>query len=90
MFFVNVNGGIAYLKYDQIEKNVLELKETYVPISSRNRGVASELVTYTMNYANARDYKVLPTCPFVKLYLKKNPKYQDIIVDRKQHLSHLN
>ena len=89
MFFVKVNGGIAYLKYDQVEKKVMELNETYVPISSRKRGVATELVTFVMNYANAREYEVLPTFPFVKHFLKKNSKYQDIIIDKKQHLPHL-
>jgi hypothetical protein len=82
MFFVKVIGGVAYLRYDEPENSVLDLRETYVPLSSRNKGITSELVKYGMEYAKIRDLKIIPSCPFVQSYISKNPRYRKLTASK--------
>jgi uncharacterized protein len=72
LFYVRVNGGNAYLKYEKPSNEVLDFKETYVPKSSRGKGVASGLAAYALKYADSKNLNVTPTCPFVKRFIKKN------------------
>ncbi len=78
MFYVNVEGGSAYIKYAQPQDNVLDIKETFVPEPSRDKGVATELVSFAMDYAKSKNYKVTPTCPFVQSFVDDNPRYKDM------------
>lgn len=79
IFFVRVKGGNAYLKYEKPKEDVLDYKETYVPESSRNQGVASGLVKYALEYANSRNLSVTPSCPFVSNFIEKNPEYKSTL-----------
>ena len=71
MFFIKLNGGAAHLKYDKPKENVVNIKETYVPTSARNLGLASQLVKHTIKLANSQNQKVVASCPFAADYMKK-------------------
>lgn len=79
MFFVKVNGGHAWLKYDKPKEDVLDYKETYVPTSSRNKGVGSRLVAHALDYANDQKLNVEPSCPFVNTFIEKHPEYENVL-----------
>lgn len=79
MFFVMVKGGAAYLKYEQPKINILDIKETYVPAASRSNGVAEELVDHVLKYAESKNYRIIPSCPFAKSYTDKNHKYEEVL-----------
>lgn len=81
MFFVRVPGGVAFLKYKKPSEHLIEYFETYVPSSSRKRGVAGELVKHGLEYAKSRNLEVYPTCPFVKKFISKNPEYKPVLHD---------
>ncbi|KAA9394256.1 N-acetyltransferase [Kocuria coralli] len=44
----------------------------------RNRGLASQLVRFAMETAREHDRKVIPSCPYIQVWLRKNPDYQDL------------
>ncbi len=79
MFFVMVNGGAAYLKYDHPSQEILDIKEIYIPNSSRNKRVAEELIVHTMNYAHSKNFRVIPSCSFTKAFFKKNPGHVKVM-----------
>ena len=79
MFFVKVTGGIAYLKYRKPSENLIEYYETYVPSSSRNRGIGSELVKFGINYAKTHNLVIRPSCRFFQTYLEYHPQHKDML-----------
>ncbi len=81
MFVVKLNGGAARLKYNRPEKDVWEMKETYVPESFRNNGVAGQIVEHALDHAKRQNIKVIPTCPFVENYIDKHPRYEGLVLE---------
>jgi hypothetical protein len=79
MFYVKVKDGIAYIKYRWSEQEVIEYRETYVPVSSRDRGIASELASHAIDFANLRNLKIKPQCSFVRDYINKHPEYKNLV-----------
>jgi len=82
MFISKVLGGAARLSYAQPHDHVLEFVETYVPKASRDKGVATSLVEYAFSYAQERDFVVIPTCSFVRHFLKVNDGYEDLMAGK--------
>jgi hypothetical protein len=81
LFHAPVDGGDAWLSYEIISHNLIELKKTFVPEDSRNEGVAAELAGKALDFARNEEYKVKPTCNFVQKYLDDNPNYEDLITE---------
>ncbi|NKE08408.1 MULTISPECIES: GNAT family N-acetyltransferase [Kocuria] len=44
----------------------------------RNQGLAAELVRFTMDAAAEAGFKVIPTCPYIRVWLRKNSDYQHL------------
>ena len=72
MFYIKLNGSAAHLKYDKPKENIIDIKETYVPSSARQIGLASQLVKHTIQLAKSQNKKVTASCPFAKDYMKKH------------------
>ncbi len=82
-FYIQVNGKRARLKYQMKDENTIEYVSTFVPEEYRGKSLASELVSYGLNYARENKLKVIPTCPYVKEYLDKNKKeFEDIEIEK--------
>jgi uncharacterized protein len=79
-FVADVGGKTAYITYRQIDEQLLELDHTYVPKETRGGGVASELTVHALEYARARGYRVVPSCPFVAAYIQRHPEYRELRV----------
>lgn len=41
----------------------------------RGRGVAGKLVEVALNYAQEKSLRVIPMCPYVSAYIRRNPQY---------------
>jgi uncharacterized protein len=72
------DGEIAKLEYRWL-KGSMVLMHTLVPVSQRGKGIGAELVKYVLDYARSQNLKIIVYCPFVELYLKKHPEYNDLI-----------
>ena len=80
LFFVKVKGGNAEISYEKHADNYLDLTHTYVPEASRGFGIASTLAEYVLNFAAQNQYKVKPSCPFIRDFINKNPDYQPLVI----------
>ncbi len=78
-FAVRLDHKIAYLSYEDRGNNVLDYAHTYVPEEYRNRGIASKLTRYALDWARENGYSIIPSCSFVEDYIHKNPEYGDIV-----------
>jgi predicted GNAT family acetyltransferase len=75
------DGEIARMDYRWL-KGAMVLMHTVVPVTYRGNGIGAELARYVLDHARSQGLKVIVYCPFVELYLKKHPEYNDIVTHR--------
>jgi predicted GNAT family acetyltransferase len=78
-FEVNQDGEKAVLQYRFLD-DMIWLMHTEVPISLEGKGIASALAQYGLEWAKENQKKVKVICPFVAIYLKRHPEYNEIVV----------
>ena len=78
-FELDADGVTAFMNY-KLSGTVLTLNHTETPVKARGRGIASKLVEAVLNEARARGLKIVPRCPFVRVYLAKHPDYSDLVL----------
>ncbi len=66
---------IAYVQYKIHGKDML-FTHTIVPKELEGKGIGSTLVKHALDYALVNNYKIVPICPFVKVYVERHPEYQ--------------
>lgn len=78
-FFAVKNSKECDLKYRKINDNTLDYYSTYVPDELRNQGIAGKITAYALQYAKDNNYRVIPSCPYVKNYIDAHPEYQTLL-----------
>jgi predicted GNAT family acetyltransferase len=73
-FVVRLEGEDADLVYSRINSKLIDLQHTYVPESGRGHGVAEALAVAAFAYAREQGLRVVPTCPFVRRWLRHHPE----------------
>jgi predicted GNAT family acetyltransferase len=73
--FTVQDGRKAEVEYE-LKDGTLDIIHTYVPEPLEGRGIASQLVQYTYDYALQQKLKLAATCSYAKGWLKKHPDYQ--------------
>ncbi|MCH7770967.1 MAG: N-acetyltransferase [Bacteroidetes bacterium] len=58
---------------------MIRLIFTFTPPKSRGKGIAKIVVEYAFNYAKENNLKVIPTCSYVKAFVKRNDNYKDLL-----------
>jgi predicted GNAT family acetyltransferase len=71
-FVVHVDGDEAELAYTMAGPALIDLQHTYVPASARGQGIAEALAEAAFEYAREREYRVVPSCPFVRMWLRRH------------------
>ena len=71
--------GPAYLTYEPLDDDVLDLRHTIVPESAQGRGVGTALVEAAFAHARAEGLRLVPTCPFVAEWLAEHPEAADVV-----------
>lgn len=69
----------AFLSYTRREAGPLDLQHTVVPPEHQDRGVGTALVEHALRYARDHDHRVVPTCAFVRAYLRDHPEQGDVV-----------
>lgn len=77
-FSAPVEGGEAYLAYRE-SGDVLDFYYTFVSPALRGGGLAAEVTRAGFEYARAEGKKVRPTCPYVGTFVKRNPRYAELL-----------
>jgi uncharacterized protein len=78
-FEVHEDGELAVLQY-RFHENQIWLMHTEVPEKLEGKGIASALAHYGLEWAKENQIKVKVICPYVAVYLKRHPEYNEIIV----------
>ncbi|KTD22917.1 GNAT family N-acetyltransferase [Legionella israelensis] len=79
-FYVEIDNKESELKYKKVDEKTLDYFTTFVPADQRGQGIAAKITDFALRYAKKNNYKVLPTCPFVKNYIDNHPEYKDLVV----------
>jgi hypothetical protein len=78
-FVIDLEGATALLQYRELDAGTLDFCHTFVPVALRGGGIASQLTEHALRYARQRGYKVVPSCPFVAVYIERHPEYRDLL-----------
>lgn len=73
------NNIIVKATFPFINENVVNVNHTFVDPKLRGQGIASILMHEVIQYAKKMNYKIVATCPYAVVWLKKHKEYQDMI-----------
>jgi predicted GNAT family acetyltransferase len=71
--------GVAMLKYHYDRDGSLSLDHTEVPSARRHHGIAARLAEAAMDFARARNLRVISVCPYVIAYLEEHPELAPLV-----------
>ncbi len=78
-FSLDTDHGPAYVQYRKPDEKTLDLVSTFTPSEERGGGLAAKVVKGALEFARENEMKIVPTCPYVPVYLKRHPEYQDLV-----------
>ncbi len=74
----DVDGGEA-LAFYRLADGVMTFTHTEVPAPLRGRGLGSQMMRAVLQDVRAQGLKVVPRCPFVADYIRRNPEFTDLL-----------
>lgn len=79
-FVAVVEDKTAMLKYSvSANGKTLDYYSTFVPPELRGRHVGEDMVKVALDYAKDNNYRIIPTCSFVKTYIDRHSEYKGIL-----------
>jgi predicted GNAT family acetyltransferase len=78
-FVVHLDDGDAELTYSPAGEKLIDVQHTFVPPSGRGEGVADSLAQAAFDYARANGMKIIPSCPYVRTWLKRHAAEAELI-----------
>lgn len=80
LFFVEVDGNIlAEMVYTMAAPDKMIIEHTEVSDELRGKDVGNQLLHTVVEYARAKNIKIIPLCPFASSVFKKKPEYADVL-----------
>jgi uncharacterized protein len=80
-FEIHVDDDVARLKY-ALREGEIELIHTQVPARLGGQGFGNDLARAALDFADEQKLRVIPTCPFVRGFLKKHDEYKKLTTRR--------
>lgn len=80
-FEININGHFAFIDYREVGDKIA-LIHTEAEPELAGTGAATAVVEKTLHYIEDNGKKLLPYCPYVFAYLKKNPEWKRIVDEK--------
>jgi len=77
-FEIEVSGKYAFINYGKFG-NQIALVHTETEPELKGTGAAIAVVEKTLYYLESHNIKLLPFCPFVSAYIKRNPDWIRIV-----------
>lgn len=71
----------AIADYILNKKGVIYLTHTEVPKEAEGEGMATRLINKVMREIDDKDYELVPICPFVKVFLQRNPEWKRLLAE---------
>lgn len=78
-FEIHVGGDLAGMVVYERRGQLLELIHTEIGERFQGAGLAGQLARYSLDAARARAARVLPTCPYIRKWIRRHPGYQDLV-----------
>ncbi len=77
-------GGdyVAFIDYFITPEGDIALTHTEVPYEYENRGIGSQLARKCLDNIRSRNARVIPQCGFVSAYIRRNPEWEELVVNR--------
>jgi uncharacterized protein len=72
-----IDGRLAKLDYTE-DGNTIVMTHVGVPQEFRGHGVAGRITQAGLEYAKTKSLRVLPICPYVAAYIRRNPQYAEL------------
>ena len=79
-FVIYVDKYEAFVEYNTGEGK-LNLHHTHTDPELRGKGLAAQVVRAALEFARKNNLKVVPTCSYVRAFLKKNGEYDELVAD---------
>jgi predicted GNAT family acetyltransferase len=79
-FYAILNGKEAKLDYSFVDEETINFRFTYVPLELRGKGIAAKIVEEGLRYAIENNYKIIPSCSYVDLFIERNEKYKNLLL----------
>ena len=73
-----VDGLLSIITYRRFPDQIV-FEHTEVPVPLRRKGLAAKLTSTALDFARANRLRVVPLCPYVASFVRKHPKYHDIV-----------
>ena len=74
-----VDGELAGVETYRIRDDTITFLHTKVFDGFVGRGLASQLITYVLDDARVRGFRVVPRCPLVAAFIERHPEYEDLV-----------
>jgi predicted GNAT family acetyltransferase len=79
-FEIFVDGERSFIDY-QREGDIVYLLHTEVPEDQSGEGIAATLVENTFAYLEEQNLKAVPSCSYVKVFLRRHPEWNRVVVE---------
>lgn len=76
-----IDGQLSKLDYMQ-DENTIVITHVGVHPEHRGQGVAGKLTQVALEYAKEKSFRVIPMCPYVATYIRRNPQYEELTRQR--------
>lgn len=80
-FEIEVNGYFAFIDYKETSTQIA-LTHTEADEALSGTGAAKAVVEKTLEFIKESGKKLLPFCPFVFAYIKRNPEWKAIVDEK--------
>lgn len=75
-FEIWIDGQLAKLDYI-LRDDTIVMTHVGVHPDFRGRGVAAKITQAALEYAKEKSLRVIPMCPYVAAYIRRNPQYKE-------------
>lgn len=75
-----IDEHLAFVEYILIKNEKIYLTHTEVPQQLSGKGIGSQLVKAVLDEVKKNNWELVPLCPFVALYISKNPTYKSLVL----------
>ena len=77
-FSTSVDGHLCVLDY-HLNDMVMTITHTGVPTAVGGKGIAAALTQVALDTARQNNWRVVPTCSYAAVYIKRHPEYADLV-----------
>jgi len=77
-FELTEHGLTAFADY-HLDGDRVAIPHVEAPLALRRTGTAGRLMAGLLDQARARGLKVVPICPYAKVFIQRHPEYQDLL-----------